>query len=124
MSTTIDPLRGAGEQRLESLLPELGPTTSSKSSPDSSRHPTFGEIGYGYRAGRSLGISIAGHFLAIPVVLLLAHAALHPPQVTVRRSFAGLRNSPSVLTLPVLGGGREGSGQRGGGSGNHAKLSS
>src|SRR5215813_2436490 len=124
MSTAIDPLRGAGEQRLKSLLRELGPTASSQSSPDSSLHPTFGEIGYGYRAGRSLGISIAAHVLAIPVVLLLAQVALHPPQTTVRRSFAELRNSASVLTLPLLGGGREGSGQRGGGSGNHAKLSS
>lgn len=124
MSATPNPVRETGEQLIESLLQELGPAPSSKSAKDGNLHLTFGEIGYGFRAGRSLGISILAHLLAIPLVLLFAHAAIRQPRITLKRSQIDFKHSAGVLTLPVVGGGREGSGELGGGSGKHTELSS
>jgi hypothetical protein len=84
---------------------------------------TLREVGYGYRPGGSLGLSILAHYLVVLVVLFLGRHAFVERAVLVKPQ---LDSSPSVniLVLPTLGGGTEGSGQEGGGQGTAGKVSS
>jgi hypothetical protein len=81
--------------------------------------PTLGEIPYGYRPGRGLGLSILGHQLALLAIVLFGRYAFLQPQIAITPQFEPSRAS-EILVLPTLGGGTEGNGQRGGGAGDAA----
>ncbi|HEX3319097.1 MAG TPA: energy transducer TonB [Terriglobales bacterium] len=83
----------------------------------------FREVGYGYRPNSSLGVSVLGHGLIVLCMFLMyrfspmGHALTPPPPLMANRT-------DTVLVLPVLGGGSEGSGEEGGGNGAAGKISS
>jgi len=85
---------------------------------------SFREIGYGYRTGRSLGLSFLLHQLALLLIVLSSRFAsvrsveAVPPRLETAQPLA------TALYLPTLGGGSEGLGKRGGGSGSESDLSS
>jgi len=83
----------------------------------------YREVGSGYRPGRGLGLSVVLHnvFLLLIVVFSGRAAFVHSHRVVVQP----LRepSQESVVYLPVLGGGNEGSGQAGGGSDDASKVS-
>ena len=84
---------------------------------------TLGEIGYGHRPGRGLGLSIIAHQLALIVIVLFGRYGYFAPSIVVKPRFEP-DHSASILVLPTLGGGSEGSGQKGGGEGSASKISS
>ena len=84
---------------------------------------TLREVGYGYRPGRTFGLSILAHQLALIAIMLLGRHEYLEPSIVVKPQFDP-GHSTSILVLPTLGGGREGSGQVGGGEGSAGKLSS
>ena len=84
---------------------------------------TFREVGYGYRPGRTFGLSILAHQLALIAIMLLGRHEYFEPSIVVKPQFDP-GHSTSILVLPTLGGGSEGSGQVGGGEGSAGKLSS
>ncbi len=84
---------------------------------------TLREVGYGYRPGRSFGLSILAHQLALIAIMLLGRHEYLEPSIVVKPQFDP-GHSTSILVLPTLGGGSEGSGQVGGGEGSAGKLSS
>jgi len=84
---------------------------------------TLREVGYGYRPGRSLGLSILAHQLAFLAVLFFGRYVYLQPTIVVKPQL-DLTRSTSVLVLPTLGGGSEGSGQTGGATGSAGALSS
>lgn len=81
----------------------------------------FSEVGYGYRPGRSLGVSLLFHVLALPLLLSAHHAASHRA-ITIRPRFQESHSLSGFM--PTLGGGREGNGAPGGGTGRGHRLSS
>ena len=83
---------------------------------------SFKEIGYGYRPGGSLGLSVLAHGLAVVVVLFMGRFAIVPSAVVVPPQLQ-LTHARDILVLPTLGGGEEGSGRVGGGQGSGPKLS-
>ena len=84
---------------------------------------TFREVGYGFRPGRGLGLSIIAHQLALFAILFFGrYVALQPP-IAVELEFDP-SHSTNILVLPTLGGGSEGSGRTGGGKGSEDKASS
>ena len=84
---------------------------------------TFREVGYGYRPGRTFGLSILAHQLALIAIMLLGRHEYFEPSIVVKPQFDP-GHPTSILVLPTLGGGSEGSGQVGGGEGSAGKLSS
>lgn len=84
---------------------------------------TFREVGYGYRAGRSLGLSILAHQLALLAIVFFGRFAILQPAIVVKPQFEP-GQSANILVLPTLGGGTEGAGKLGGGSGSAEEISS
>jgi hypothetical protein len=84
---------------------------------------TLREIGYGYRPGRSLGLSILAHSLALLAIVSFGRYVVLQPTIVVNPQLA-LTRSTDILVLPTLGGGSEGSGRTGGGKGSAEKASS
>lgn len=85
--------------------------------------PAFGEVGYGYRPGRSLGFSGICHVVGVVVILLWGrYAFVYTPRLT--NIPLEVVHTDSVLYLPTFGGGRAGGGRAGGGSGHAGKVSS
>ena len=85
------------------------------------------EVGYGYRPGRGLGLSVLAHQLALLAIVLVGRYSYLKPSIVVKPQLE-LTRSSSVLVLPTdlptLGGGSEGGGQTGGGKGSAGELSS
>ena len=84
---------------------------------------SFLEIGTGYRPGRSFGLSVLAHQLALLLILIssgrfaFVHAAeFVPPNLEPVKT-------DSAIFLPTLGGGSEGDGQEGGAAGSTAEAS-
>jgi len=105
------------------LLEEL---VESLSVPKQQRAPmplSFREIGCGYRTGRSFGLSVLAHQLALLAILMVGRYRYLEPAIEVKPQLELMR-SASILVLPTLGGGSEGSGQTGGGEGSAGELSS
>lgn len=105
------------------LLEELVQAAPPRKFRDATRVPSFLEIGYGYRPGRSSGFSALLHLLA---ALLIASSStrlayVHAAEVVPPR-LEPMKIDP--LYLPVLGGGSEGAGREGGGSGTATEASS
>jgi hypothetical protein len=105
------------------VLEELLQAAPARKRRDAIRVPSFLEIGYGYRPGRSSGFSVLLHLLAALLIasssarLAYVHAAeVIPPRLEPMKI--------DPLYLPVLGGGSEGSGELGGGSGAATEASS
>src|SRR6266852_3698889 len=84
---------------------------------------TFREVGYGYRPGRSLGLSILAHQLALLAIVFFGRYVVLQPAIMVKPQFE-LTRSSDILVLPTLGGGSEGSGRTGGGKGSVDTASS
>src|SRR5437660_12806811 len=83
---------------------------------------TLRAVGYGYRPGRSLGLSILAHLLALLAIVLCGRYGHFGPAMVVKPQWKPTR-SASILVLPTLAGGREGSGEPGGGEGNTGERS-
>ena len=86
---------------------------------------TFPEVSHGCPI-RGLFLSAIAHELVIVVILLLSFS-LTRNQLPASRAFNGtikLSDAKGVVYLPVLGGGSEGSGQKGGAPGASVKESS
>jgi hypothetical protein len=82
---------------------------------------TFGEVGYGYRPGRSLGFSGICHALGIVAVLFWGrYAFVYSPRLT--NIPLEVVHTDSVLYLPTFGGGSAGGGHEGGGSGEPGEV--
>ena len=84
---------------------------------------TFPEVSHGYLPGRALFFSSIIHELVI-AVLLLASFSLSRTQLPRSRAFnetIKLSDAKGVIYLPVLGGGGEGSGHKGGSPGVSSK---
>ena len=104
------------------LLEELVQAAPPRKFRDVTRVPSFLEIGYGYRPGRSSGFSALLHLLA---ALLIASSStrlayVHAAEVAHPR-LEPIKIDP--LYLPMLGGGSEGAGKEGGGSGTATEES-
>jgi hypothetical protein len=84
---------------------------------------TLREIGYGYRPGRSLALSIIAHSLALLAIVSFGRYVVLQPTIIVNPQLE-LSRSHDILILPTLGGGSEGSGRTGGGKGSAEKASS
>jgi hypothetical protein len=108
---------------VEVLEEILQPTTALEVPPQSGdRVPSFLEIGYGYRPGRSSGLSVVFHLCGL-LLILVSSARLpymHAAEVIPPR-LQPLKIDP--LYLPSLGGGSEGAGTKGGGSGTPTPAS-
>jgi hypothetical protein len=87
--------------------------------------PSLGlsEVRYGYRPGRSLGLSIFAHSLVLVAILLSRQHVVLGPKLILNPPFEPDR-STGVLYLPTLGGGSEGAGETGGAQGSEGELSS
>ncbi len=85
---------------------------------------SFTEIRNGYPTQRSLLVSVLSHILVLLAIGYSGRLAfLHPVDISPNSSAAtALLQKP--FYLPVLGGGSEGEGKKGGGSGSDADLSS
>lgn len=104
------------EEILESLSPpQTQPTPASPLS--------FREIGYGYRTGRSFGLSVLLHELVLVVIIFSSHLAFVRSVEAVPPRLETAEPIGKVLYLPTLGGGSEGAGKQGGGSGRAPDLS-
>jgi hypothetical protein len=84
---------------------------------------TLREIGYGYRPGQSLALSMIAHSLALVAIVFFGRFMVLQPTIVVRPQL-NLAQSRDILVLPTLGGGSEGSGRTGGGKGSAEKASS
>jgi hypothetical protein len=106
----------AVEEILESLSP---PQRQQAPAP----LPSFREIGYGYRTGRSFGFSVLLHELVLLMVVLSSRLAFVRSVEAVPPRLETVVPVGNVLYLPTLGGGSEGAGKQGGGSGSDPDLS-
>ena len=111
--------RTKAPEAVEALLASL-PKGASQPSP---APLSFLEVGTGYRAGRSLGLSVIAHQLALLLIVISSSrfayvqaAEVVPPKLEAMKV--------DPLFLPALGGGSEGEGENGGGSGAAAEASS
>lgn len=87
---------------------------------------TFPDVSHGYLPGRGLIFSAVAHELVIVVIFLLSFQ-LSRTHLPASRSFNDtikLSDATGVIYLPVLGGGGEGSGRKGGSPGVSSKESS
>src|SRR5207302_3378586 len=86
------------------------------------RVPSFLEIGYGYRPGRSSGFSVILHLTALLLIVIAStHFVFVQAAEVVRPKLEPMKVDP--LYLPELGGGSEGDGAKGGGSGTPTEAS-
>lgn len=86
------------------------------------RVPSFLEIGYGYRPGRSSGLSIVFHLAALLfIVMSSTHFIFVQAAEVLHPKLEPMKVDP--LYLPELGGGSEGDGAKGGGSGTPTEAS-
>jgi hypothetical protein len=86
--------------------------------------PIYHEVGCGYRPGRSLGLSILFHQLALIAILFGGRFLfVSRPAVMINYPLA-ITPSDSVIYLPTFGGGSEGAGRAGGGSGQPGEVTS
>jgi hypothetical protein len=84
---------------------------------------TFGEVGYGYRPGRSLGFSGICHAVGVLAILFWGrYAFVYTPRLI--NIPIEVVHTDSVLYLPTFGGGSAGGGRAGGGSGQPGKMTS
>ena len=83
---------------------------------------TYREIEQGYHPGRGLGLSILFHLFLLVIILASRTAFVYSSRVMIEPPQQPAA-SATVLYLPVLGGGSEGSGRAGGGSGRRAPVS-
>src|SRR5229473_4318787 len=87
---------------------------------------TFPEVSHGYLPTRGLFLSAVAHELVIVVIFLFSFV-LSRTQLPASHVFNGtikLSDAKGVIYLPVLGGGGEGSGHKGGSPGVSSKESS
>jgi hypothetical protein len=84
---------------------------------------TLREIGYGYRPGQSLALSMIAHSLALFAIVFFGRFVVLQPTIVVNPQLE-LSRSHDILVLPTLGGGSEGSGRTGGGKGSADEASS
>lgn len=110
--------RTRGPEAVQALLDSL-PATSKRAVPGPL---SFLEIGTGYRPGRSSGLSVMFHLIALLLIVVSStrFAYVHAAEVVPPR-FEPMKVDP--LYLPTLGGGSEGAGLEGGGSGAAAEAS-
>lgn len=102
---------------VEAAIAEL--RESSNSLPNLS----FGEVGYGYRPGRSLGFSAICHVLGLVAILFWGrYVFVYSPRL-INISLEVARTD-SVVYLPTFGGGSAGRGRAGGGSGHSGRVTS
>ena len=87
---------------------------------------TFPDVSHGYLPGRALFFSSVIHELVIGVILLLSFTLTRTPLPASRvfNETIKLSDAKGVIYLPVLGGGSEGSGSKGGAPGVSSKESS
>ena len=87
---------------------------------------TFPEVSHGYLPARGLFLSAVAHELVIVVIFLFSFALsrTHLPASRVFNGTIKLSDAKGVIYLPVLGGGGEGSGHKGGSTGVSSKESS
>ncbi len=85
--------------------------------------PRLREVGYGYRPGGSLGLSVLVHSLVLLAILLFRQHTILAPKLIVNPPLEP-GQSTSILVLPTLGGGSEGTGEAGGAQGTPGELSS
>ena len=83
---------------------------------------TYREIEQGYHPGRGLGLSIFFHLFLLVIILASRTTFVYSSRVLVEPPQPPAA-SATVLYLPILGGGSEGSGHAGGGSGQTAEVS-
>jgi hypothetical protein len=83
----------------------------------------YREVRSGHRPGRGLGLSVVLHNVVLLLIVVFSGrvAFVHSHRVVVEPPREP--SQESVLYLPVLGGGNEGSGQAGGGSDDASKMS-
>lgn len=107
------------------VLEEVMETVTVGEAPHAPPPPlSFREIGYGYRWGRSFGLSVLLHQLVWLVVAFSSrHAFLRTVEIVLPRLETAERVGKTIY-LPILGGGSEGAGKSGGGSGSEAERSS
>ncbi|MGA7928490.1 MAG: hypothetical protein WCA20_21165, partial [Candidatus Sulfotelmatobacter sp.] len=86
--------------------------------------PSFREIGYGYRTGRSFGVSVLLHQLVLLLVVFSSRYAIVHSIKSVPPPLETAVPVDTEIYLPTLGGGSEGAGTRGGGSGSKTDPSS
>ncbi len=102
------------------LVPPLPRVRNARPTPPP---PIYHEVRYGYRPGRSFGLSVIFHQLALVAILLWGRVAfVHTPRLM--NSPLKIARSDSVIYLPTFGGGSEGAGRTGGGSGQPGKVTS
>ncbi|MCU1296240.1 MAG: hypothetical protein JWO91_518 [Acidobacteriaceae bacterium] len=85
---------------------------------------SFREIGCGYRPGRTFGLSVILHQLALLLIVFFSSRYALVRSVETVPFRVDVLPVDNVLYLPTLGGGSEGAGKRGGGSGNAEEISS
>src|SRR5712692_9255319 len=87
--------------------------------------PSFREIGCGYRPGRSFGLSVILHQLALLLIVLFSsrYAFVRSVETAPPPFRVDVLPLDNVLYLPTLGGGSEGAGKPGGGSGRTEEIS-
>src|SRR5260370_25326497 len=87
--------------------------------------PSFHEIGCGYRPGRSFGLSVILHQLALLSIVFFSgrYAFVRSVETAPPPLRVDVLPVDNVLYLPTLGGGSEGAGKPGGGSGRTEEIS-
>jgi hypothetical protein len=85
---------------------------------------SFPEIGYGYRTGRSFGLSVVLHQLVLLLIIFSSRIAFVRSVESVPPALDKAIPLDKGIFLPTLGGGSEGAGAHGGGAGREEKLSS
>src|SRR6266481_5438294 len=85
--------------------------------------PSFREIGCGYRPGRSFGLSVILHQLALLLIVFFSSRYAFVRSVETAPPRVDVLPLDNVLYLPTLGGGSEGAGKPGGGSGRTEEIS-
>lgn len=103
----------------EELLEELW----SPEEPPAPVVPSFPEIGYGYRTGRSFGVSVLLHQVVLFLIIFSSHFAFVRTVQSIPPALDKVIPLDKGIFFPTLGGGSEGAGAHGGGSGREEKLS-
>jgi hypothetical protein len=111
--------RATDADLLQVLLP---PVRTIKVVPPPSSPFIYREIKQGYHPGRGLGLSFFFHLFLLAIIIASRSSFLYSNRVVVEPP-PQPATSATVLYLPVLGGGSEGSGPTGGGSGHTAEVS-
>jgi hypothetical protein len=85
---------------------------------------SFREVGYGYRPGRSFGLSVILHQFVFLLIVFFSSRYAFVRSVETMPPRVDVVPVDGVFYLPTLGGGSEGAGKRGGGSGSAEEISS